>query len=201
MSSSLLYLWKRQYARGKFNNEPTWKVALRDRVEKLERLVEKLTRRTLQRPYALSLPSPESLLLLQDRGFLGYRTRGIEQFRRGTKDYELWRVDPETSQLMKVETPWVFIGPREVTMRAYKPEPVEEMGQVLAEALEGMPKPSAVACPFPSEFDLRAAPIPGHSDSGAVRRHIQSIRLRRPYCGRPYGQACQLGFRTTCIYP
>jgi len=43
ISSSLLYHWKRQYARGKFNNEPTAEAALRDRVEKLERLVGKLT--------------------------------------------------------------------------------------------------------------------------------------------------------------
>jgi len=43
ISSSLLYHWKRQYARGKFNNEPTEEAALRDRVEKLERLVGKLT--------------------------------------------------------------------------------------------------------------------------------------------------------------
>jgi transposase-like protein len=43
LSSSLLYHWKRQYARGKFNNEPTEEAALRDRVEKLERLVGKLT--------------------------------------------------------------------------------------------------------------------------------------------------------------
>jgi transposase-like protein len=43
ISSSLLYHWKRQYARGKFNNEPTEAAALRDRVEKLERLVGKLT--------------------------------------------------------------------------------------------------------------------------------------------------------------
>jgi len=42
ISSSLLYHWKRQYARGKFNNEPTEEAALRDRVEKLERLVGKL---------------------------------------------------------------------------------------------------------------------------------------------------------------
>jgi transposase len=39
----LLYHWKRQYSRGKFNNEPTEEGALRDRVEKLERLVGKLT--------------------------------------------------------------------------------------------------------------------------------------------------------------
>ena len=43
ISSSLLYYWKRQYSRGKFNNEPTEEAALKDRVEKLERLVGKLT--------------------------------------------------------------------------------------------------------------------------------------------------------------
>jgi len=40
---SLLYHWKKQYSRGKFNNEPTEEGALRDRLEKLERLVGKLT--------------------------------------------------------------------------------------------------------------------------------------------------------------
>lgn len=43
ISSSLLYHWKKQYSRGKFNNEPTEEGALRDRIEKLERLVGKLT--------------------------------------------------------------------------------------------------------------------------------------------------------------
>jgi len=43
ISSSLLYHWKRQFARGKFDNEPTEEAALKDRVEKLERLVGKLT--------------------------------------------------------------------------------------------------------------------------------------------------------------
>jgi transposase-like protein len=44
ITSSVLYHWKRQYSRGKFNNEPTAEEgALRDRVEKLERLVGKLT--------------------------------------------------------------------------------------------------------------------------------------------------------------
>jgi transposase len=41
--SSLLYHWKDMYSRGKFNNEPTEAGALKDRVEKLERLVGKLT--------------------------------------------------------------------------------------------------------------------------------------------------------------
>jgi len=43
ISSSLLYHWKKQYSRGKFNNEPNEEAALKDRVEKLERLVGKLT--------------------------------------------------------------------------------------------------------------------------------------------------------------
>ena len=43
ISSSLLYHWKRQYSRGKFNNEPTEEAALKDRIEKLERLVGRLT--------------------------------------------------------------------------------------------------------------------------------------------------------------
>jgi transposase-like protein len=43
IAPSLLYHWKKQYSRGKFNNEPTAEGALRDRVEKLERLVGKLT--------------------------------------------------------------------------------------------------------------------------------------------------------------
>jgi transposase len=43
ISPSLLYHWKKQYSRGKYNNEPTAQAALKDRIEKLERLVGKLT--------------------------------------------------------------------------------------------------------------------------------------------------------------
>ncbi len=43
ITSSVLYHWKKQYSRGKFNNEPSEEGALKDRIEKLERLVEKLT--------------------------------------------------------------------------------------------------------------------------------------------------------------
>jgi transposase len=43
VSASLLYHWKKQYSRGKFNNEPTEEGELRDRIEKLERLVGRLT--------------------------------------------------------------------------------------------------------------------------------------------------------------
>ena len=43
ITSSVLYHWKKQYSRGKFNNEPTEEGALRDRIEKLERLVGKLS--------------------------------------------------------------------------------------------------------------------------------------------------------------
>jgi len=40
---SLLYHWKDMYSRGRFNNEPTELGALKDKAEKLERLVGKLT--------------------------------------------------------------------------------------------------------------------------------------------------------------
>jgi len=43
ISASVLYHWKKQYSRGKFNNEPTEEAALKDRIDKLERLVGKLT--------------------------------------------------------------------------------------------------------------------------------------------------------------
>jgi len=41
--SRVLYHWKKRYCRGKFNNEPTDEAALKDRIEKLERLVGRLT--------------------------------------------------------------------------------------------------------------------------------------------------------------
>ena len=40
---SLLNHWKKQYNLGKFDNEPVKEAALQDRIEKLERLVGKLT--------------------------------------------------------------------------------------------------------------------------------------------------------------
>ncbi len=40
ISSGLLYHWKEQYARGRFNNEPTKEAALEDRVRQLEQLEE-----------------------------------------------------------------------------------------------------------------------------------------------------------------
>jgi transposase len=43
ISSSLLYHWKEQYARGRFNNEPSKETALEDRVRQLEQLVGRLT--------------------------------------------------------------------------------------------------------------------------------------------------------------
>jgi transposase-like protein len=43
ITSSVLYHWKRQYSRGRFNNEPTEEGALQDRIEQLERLVGRLT--------------------------------------------------------------------------------------------------------------------------------------------------------------
>jgi transposase-like protein len=43
ITSSVLYHWKGHYSRGKFNNGPTEEGALKDRIEKLERFVGRLT--------------------------------------------------------------------------------------------------------------------------------------------------------------
>ncbi|MEA3485148.1 MAG: transposase [Candidatus Aerophobetes bacterium] len=43
LSSGLLYHWKRQYARGKFDNEPVQGAAMLDRINKLEQMLGKLT--------------------------------------------------------------------------------------------------------------------------------------------------------------
>jgi len=43
LSSGLLYHWKKEYARGKLNNEPTEEAALRDRMSQLEQMLGRLT--------------------------------------------------------------------------------------------------------------------------------------------------------------
>ena len=43
IAPSLLYRWKKQYNLGRFDNEPVKEAAMQDRIEKLERLVGKLT--------------------------------------------------------------------------------------------------------------------------------------------------------------
>lgn len=43
LSSGLLYHWRKQYARGKFDNEPTQQEAMLDRINKLEQMLGKLT--------------------------------------------------------------------------------------------------------------------------------------------------------------
>jgi len=42
ISSRLFYHWKEQYAKGRFNNEPSKGAALEDRVRQLEQLVGRL---------------------------------------------------------------------------------------------------------------------------------------------------------------
>jgi len=46
ISSGLLYHWKDQYAKERFDNEPSKEAALEDRVHQLEQLVGKLTLET-----------------------------------------------------------------------------------------------------------------------------------------------------------
>ena len=43
ISSGLLYHWKEQYAKGRFDNQPSKEAALEDRVRQLEQLVGRLT--------------------------------------------------------------------------------------------------------------------------------------------------------------
>jgi len=43
LSSGLLYHWKKQYAKGKFNNEPTQQEAMQDRINKLEQMLGRST--------------------------------------------------------------------------------------------------------------------------------------------------------------
>ena len=43
LSSGLLHNWKRQYARGELNNEPTQEQALLDRINKMEQMLGELT--------------------------------------------------------------------------------------------------------------------------------------------------------------
>jgi len=72
IEGSLLYHWKKQYSRGKFNNEPVCEAALKDRVAKLERLVGRL-------PYFIE----EVYNLKKLHSALGYRPpdefRGIKE--------------------------------------------------------------------------------------------------------------------------
>ena len=42
LSSSLLYHWKRQYAQGTYDNEPTKEAALEERVRQLEQMLGKV---------------------------------------------------------------------------------------------------------------------------------------------------------------
>lgn len=42
LSSSLVYYWKRQYAKGTYDNEPTKEAALEERVRQLEQLLGKV---------------------------------------------------------------------------------------------------------------------------------------------------------------
>jgi transposase len=69
ISSGLLYQWKGQYARGRFDNAPSKEAALEDRVRHLEQLVGKLTleneflKKAVQRGL-LTLPKKSDVSLL-----------------------------------------------------------------------------------------------------------------------------------------
>jgi transposase len=68
ISSGLLYHWKDQYAKGRFDNPPTPEAALEERVRQLEQLVGRLTleneflKKAVQRSLAPPKKSGASLL-------------------------------------------------------------------------------------------------------------------------------------------
>lgn len=43
ISGGLIYHWRRQYAKGKFGNEPTHEAALKERVKELECMIGRIT--------------------------------------------------------------------------------------------------------------------------------------------------------------
>ncbi len=78
----LLYHWKEQYVKGRFNNEPTKEAALGDRVRKLEQLVDKLTLENefLKKPVQrglLTLPKKSDDLLVNTVTFSKARKGGV----------------------------------------------------------------------------------------------------------------------------
>jgi len=68
VSSGLLYRWKEQYAKGRFDNPPNRETALEERVRQLEQLVGRLTleneflKKAVQRSLAPPKKSGSSLL-------------------------------------------------------------------------------------------------------------------------------------------
>lgn len=63
ISAGLLYHWRRQYGRGKYDNEPTSEGLMSDRIRELERMVGRLTMENdlLKRAARLSMQKAESL--------------------------------------------------------------------------------------------------------------------------------------------
>ncbi len=85
ISSGLLYHWKEQYAKGRFDNEPSKEAALEDRVRQLEQLVGKLT---LENEF-LKKAVQRGLLTLPKKSDNHYRTPSPPQkYRKGVRTHE-----------------------------------------------------------------------------------------------------------------
>jgi transposase len=63
ISGGLLYHWRRQYSRGKYDNEPTGEGMMLDKIRELERMVGRLTMENdlLKKAARLSIQKAESL--------------------------------------------------------------------------------------------------------------------------------------------
>jgi transposase len=79
ISAGLLYHWRHQYSRGKYDNEPTSEGLMSDRIRELERMVGRLTMENdlLKKAARLSIQKAESLQSGRN-GSSSRSVRGIE---------------------------------------------------------------------------------------------------------------------------
>ena len=110
ISSSLLYHWRRQYSRGRFTNEPTEEAALKDRIEKLERLVGRLTLEALQMAMAVRKPG-SGIIHHSDQGVQyasgnPYENARMESFFKTLKYEEVYLCEYETYEDVVTRLPY-----------------------------------------------------------------------------------------------
>ena len=105
LSSGLLYHWKKQYARGKSNNEPTQEEALLDRINKLEQMLGKLTQKIRVFKKAL-----QNTLKEQEKDeFIATNRSLVKSVRRGC-------------ELMKIARSTLYHKPKEKSLEQLKEE-------------------------------------------------------------------------------
>ena len=105
LSSGPLYHWKKQYARGKLNNEPTQEETLLDRINKLEQMLGKLT---LENEF-LKKALQNTLKEQEKDKFIATDRSLVENVRRGC-------------ELMKIARSTFYHKPKEKSLEQLKEE-------------------------------------------------------------------------------